>query len=819
MVEILDILRFAKDETVKNVAAMDVLSNGKNRAMEASSTPPISKRILSYVFSKLSTPPDTPEIKFLTNPEIKNSTESAPEVHLNARASSANWQHTEHNDGMFPLDDVCGVSSVSKELSELKENDNGTPSFSEEGTTEAEDTDKASKSQGDSSSSSNSESDAPSKYFRYLTIENDEDSNFLYGLVVPLVARILLVSCPNLMCIVEIPVKGKKGNGSQLSSSDESYTPGSSSLEDSNGEYSRTGSSDSHVSTQGGQKEECAEKSRLRSEKTSDRGNTLHGSFNCSFVRDPVLREKAARLISNSIEALTAKVHIPHHDGSEFTLSRVQPCRHCYVRDEKTRTLCGAKVDFTNGATCEVTVDEAFKILCLRKPDEKMPILIFTFDCDIHSQKFRDCLNYKNILIVDIKRSTKACEKEQCFEDEETREERFTRRLPRRRSIPCLFSQPSSQEVPKVESPRGKQLRAFRRSRSCQFSELQKEKITGEKRERSPNAAQQSPFEGSLNLASRKHAKTSNQKLYSNGNLKTVVDAGSYSSSMIETPFTEPIVSIPATKPMTLPSLQSQPVYHSKQGMQYFGEHYMVRGPSSGYVVNDTCKTNFSNGSPGFVPLSGLPSSLGLVGHHGCVTSAPAFSSFPPPTPMNIVLSNYMPSQYPGIYPYANCILPSFHYNQVCRSGWGNGFPPNGIYDGSYSMLHPTDCPHFIDQTNYKADVYNAWHLPHYSNGYHLPPMRQGGECRYQSYPCNYQDVQMSYLDKVHNWWNTVGNEFGSTAETAMSPSYREMRSPTFSDTVVGSPGNSDDDSLGKRVALEALAMLGEDREKTGLGE
>jgi len=51
-------------------------------------------------------------------------------------------------------------------------------------------------------------SDSDSKH---VFVENEQEDHFLYGLVLPLLARILCASCPGLLCIVEMPTAPEFG--------------------------------------------------------------------------------------------------------------------------------------------------------------------------------------------------------------------------------------------------------------------------------------------------------------------------------------------------------------------------------------------------------------------------------------------------------------------------------------------------------------------------------------------------------------------------------------------------------------------------------
>ncbi|EME31273.1 uncharacterized protein Gasu_15120 [Galdieria sulphuraria] len=781
---------------------MDVLSNGKKRAMETDSPPPISKQILSYIFSKLTTPPSTPSNELTRKEGVQSSKLSNPSTQEQLYCNNVenNNSHVDRADDIYcrsyihSSDDVNLIDSTHKESLVAGEVDK-VGSSSEEGRTDLEDYDGSSKSQGEKTSSSSNEQDVPSKYFRYLSIESDRGSHFLYGLVIPLVARILLVSCPNVMCIVEIPVIERKKQTSQSSSSDESIPSGNTSPGEGNAEFHRSSSNDSRGSTHI-QSGESLQRDNSCSEKSSHRGSTLHGAFNCSFITDPFRRERAARLISSSVEALTAKVHVPHHDGSEFTLSRIQPSRHCYIRDEKSRTLCGAKVEYTNGSSCEVTVDDAFHVLAIRRPELDTPVLLFTFDCDSHEKKFQECLGYKNSFIIDIKSSEKPGLGNERFA-RTSKIAMCNKRLPRRLSSSKLLSNFTNEKD--VTHRKEKSMssvqhsQTLRRSRSSKLLSKSQGSRTGEKRERSP----QVPCKAALNRAdySQKYAKLESETNAQAGSCK-IHDTKYLSSGLLDTRFTEQVVSpLDITPPKREASNLSYGAFpqYSDQTSPYLGREHtethdnvMVAYP---YVLG------FSNDMHSLHEMAMLPVQPNTASS-GPVFSAPVASLHP----SSLYSGGFDRSTY-----YTMPLV--FHPTSFLREN--NPLPGHGPQLNANQHMADVlsnGCHSFDWSSSSKSPVFSQ--QCGVEQGSKLTSLFSSTQ---QSFPL--PETQMSYLDKVHKWYAHSEDLF-SEKGTKQSPVFREMRSPTFSDTIVSSPkctnASSDDDSSVRKVASEALAMLGE---------
>jgi hypothetical protein len=792
MVDILDILRIAKDDTVRNVAAMDVLANGKKRAMEIDTPPPISKQILSYIFAKLSTPPNTPSNSCVGKGTTLLDKVAKAEAQVQRSCGGVSDECCEISPDAYirPCGEASGVveHEISKDCLEMGENDKPLSCLEEKGT-DTEDLEGSSKSQEEKTSSSSNEQDYPSKYFRCLSIENDQESHFLYGLVVPLVARILLVSCPNIMCIVEIPVIERDKQASQASSSDESFPSTNSSPDELNAEYCRSSSSESRGSIRL-QSGETSQRENPPSKKSSERGSTLGGSFNCSFIKDPVKREKAAQLISSSLEALTAKVHIPHHDESEFTLSRVQPCRHRYVRDKKSRTLCGAMVEYTNASTCEVTVDDAFRVLALRRPDLNTPILLFTFDCDSHERMFHECLGYTNSFIIDIKRN------EKFGDDSLNTNEKLQickRLLPRRLSsrelpINCNNEKYSSEQRDKSISRQ--RPHALRRSRSLSLFDKSKENRTGEKRERSPKVSYSFAHDGGKFY--QKHAKLESDiptELYKG------CGTGSVSNGLLDTFFTERVAS--PSDPTVLKKKEScllsnvSPHFicrDSDQKSVYSCYEQSSPEMSTSLVATSSNTSKVSNNSFPFQGTSVFPATSNLsTASSGPVFSAP-IGSFPLTTQYSGAFDRFSYYPFELVY-YPGPLMQGYKLNtyQPLSDAASSGYNP---VDWNGSRRNPV----FASGQCVTGQI---------SSGYQSP--------RQYSFPVH--ETQMSYMDKVAKWYAFSSD---TSCENGMKPSpvFREMRSPTFSDTVATNPSgtnaNSDDDSFMRKVASEALAMLGE---------
>lgn len=255
------------------------------------------------------------------------------------------------------------------------------------------------------------DADDPQVQFRqrpnYVFIDHDREHDFLYGLVLPVIARLLAVSYPGLLCVVQLPKPDAVPEWAAPSSSDVSN--GSKSGErttphDSN----RTTPSDEDAVPRKSQSPEApsmtaklihhADYVLSGAGASADRGNIendvaeksdLEGSPSPnSFNKD----HRVLPFICNGFEVLTGKMPPPRYNMGSFTLASVGWEKAGIVSPEyssKGVTMSfsngmmmateGIVVTFSNGSMCLLTLQDPLILLDTMKMSDATPVLMFLF--------------------------------------------------------------------------------------------------------------------------------------------------------------------------------------------------------------------------------------------------------------------------------------------------------------------------------------------------------------------------------------------------------------------------------------------------------
>eukprot|EP00189_Rhodosorus_marinus_P007981 CAMPEP_0184752648 /NCGR_PEP_ID=MMETSP0315-20130426/43690_1 /TAXON_ID=101924 /ORGANISM="Rhodosorus marinus, Strain UTEX LB 2760" /LENGTH=540 /DNA_ID=CAMNT_0027231991 /DNA_START=810 /DNA_END=2432 /DNA_ORIENTATION=- len=169
-------------------------------------------------------------------------------------------------------------------------------------------------------------SDSDSKH---VFVQNEQEDHFLYGLVLPLLARILCASCPGLLCIVEMPTAPDFGQ--------------------------EVGWKDKPVFSE--------------------------------------VEAKALRLLSNGFEVLTSRLPPRADGRNDYKLATVGWVQAGVLSPSKREGSLpltfsnghkvnsdGIAITFANGSMCQLTIRDPWTSLEALKLPEEFPVTIFAFD-------------------------------------------------------------------------------------------------------------------------------------------------------------------------------------------------------------------------------------------------------------------------------------------------------------------------------------------------------------------------------------------------------------------------------------------------------
>ncbi|PXF49554.1 hypothetical protein BWQ96_00624 [Gracilariopsis chorda] len=262
--------------------------------------------------------------------------------------------------------------------------------------------------------------DQPPSKPNYVFVENHQRNHFLYGLVLPLIARVLAVSCPGLLAVVQLPRSdstpewatpssddgyGSNGsNGSNGCKSNAATTPSM------NGNSRTPSPSDDGNSTdeRKSNSPELPPTSQLlrRAEKELQQHNQeqqhkplptesrpLSNDDRASPSPDAVNQDhRALRLICNGFEVLTGKMPPPRKDMGGFTLASVGWEKAGVIApSHSSRGLPmsfsngmvtpteGIVASFSNGSLCLLTLWDPLSNLHTLKISHETPVIVFTF--------------------------------------------------------------------------------------------------------------------------------------------------------------------------------------------------------------------------------------------------------------------------------------------------------------------------------------------------------------------------------------------------------------------------------------------------------
>lgn len=248
----------------------------------------------------------------------------------------------------------------------------------------------------------------------YVFIDNDKEHNFLYGLVLPLIARLFAVSCPGILCIVQLPryerqpeftpppYSGFGSNGSNGSKSFSHTTPSpqntsrtaSPSDEELGGANRKSISPDSNPGT--AELIRHADKVLSRAEAAAEkRAAEARASEESSPPPDAFIPDHGTlRLICNGFEVLTGKMPPPKCNMGPFTMASVGWEKAGVVSPEtssKGVTMSfsngmmvpteGIVVTFSNGSMCFLTVTDPLSAVESLNISDATPVVVFTFMC------------------------------------------------------------------------------------------------------------------------------------------------------------------------------------------------------------------------------------------------------------------------------------------------------------------------------------------------------------------------------------------------------------------------------------------------------
>eukprot|EP00178_Gracilaria_changii_P002309 TRINITY_DN1340_c0_g1_i1.p1 TRINITY_DN1340_c0_g1~~TRINITY_DN1340_c0_g1_i1.p1 ORF type:complete len:972 (+),score=152.12 TRINITY_DN1340_c0_g1_i1:560-3475(+) len=246
----------------------------------------------------------------------------------------------------------------------------------------------------------------------YVFVENTQENHFLYGLVLPLIARVLAVSCPGLLAIVQLPRSdmcpewatqssddGYGSNGSNASKSNAattnsfggtSRTPSPS--DDGNSTDERKSNSPEPTANsqvlkhpeQHQQQKHQQQQNNSRPDPAADRTSPSPDAVNQDY--------RALRLLCNGFEVLTGKMPPPRKHMGRFTLATVGWEKAAVIQpSHPSRGLSmsfsngmvtpteGIVVTFSNGSLCLLTLCDPLSDLQALKVSHETPVVVFTF--------------------------------------------------------------------------------------------------------------------------------------------------------------------------------------------------------------------------------------------------------------------------------------------------------------------------------------------------------------------------------------------------------------------------------------------------------
>lgn len=241
----------------------------------------------------------------------------------------------------------------------------------------------------------------------YVFIDHDQEYDFLYGLVLPVIARLLAVSYPGLLCVVQLPKPVAVPEWAAPMSSDVSNgskSGGRTTPHDS----SRTTPSDEEAVPRKSQSPEAppmtaelirhADHILSGADASADRGtidNDIAAKSDPGSSPPPSSVNKDHRVlpsICNGFEVLTGKMPPPRYNMGSFTLASVGWEKAGIVSPEhpsKGVTMSfsngmmmpteGIVVTFSNGSMCLLTLQDPLTMLDTMKVNDTTPVIMFLF--------------------------------------------------------------------------------------------------------------------------------------------------------------------------------------------------------------------------------------------------------------------------------------------------------------------------------------------------------------------------------------------------------------------------------------------------------
>lgn len=285
----------------------------------------------------------------------------------------------------------------------------------------------------------------------YVFVENDQENHFLYGLVLPLIARLLAVSCPGLMCIVQLPrpdvlpqwilslssdgyaSNGSNGsNGYNGSNGSKSAAPTTPFPQDS----SRTPSPSDEGGATSGRKSISPDSNPGTAELIRHADKVLSGAEAAATKRaaecnmenggspppDSVVQDHLAlRLVCNGFEVLTGKMPPPRYSMGPFTLATVGWEKAGVIEPEDSSKAVsmsfsngmmtpteGIVVTFSNGSLCLLTLRDPISCLKSLKISDTTPVVFFSF-ASVGQLSIGDVLTSKDSSCSPVAADIKEC--------------------------------------------------------------------------------------------------------------------------------------------------------------------------------------------------------------------------------------------------------------------------------------------------------------------------------------------------------------------------------------------------------------------------
>lgn len=265
--------------------------------------------------------------------------------------------------------------------------------------------------------------DHPQSKSNYVFVENHQRNHFLYGLVLPLIARVLAVSCPGLLVVVQLPRSDSTpewatpssddgygsnasngSNGSNGSKSNAATTPSMngnsrtpSPSDDGNSTDERKSNSPDPPRTsqllRQAQKELHHHTHHQQQKPLPTQSRPLSNNDQASPSPDAINQDhRALRLICNGFEVLTGKMPPPRKDMGGFTLGSVGWEKAGVIApSQSSRGLSmsfsngmvtpteGIVVSFSNGSLCLLTLWDPLSNLHTLNISHETPVIVFTF--------------------------------------------------------------------------------------------------------------------------------------------------------------------------------------------------------------------------------------------------------------------------------------------------------------------------------------------------------------------------------------------------------------------------------------------------------